>query len=60
MSLYFHCFDCDRIREVNQETNTCPHCKSKNGRMMTDEEFNRQYSKDIIKLIDPNTGKPMK
>ena len=60
MPQYFHCLDCDRIRKVNQKTHICPHCKSKNGFMMTDEEFNRQYSKGIIKLIDPSTGKPMK
>ena len=60
MPQHFLCTDCSRIAEVNQIIDTCPNCKSTKGRMMTDEEFNRQYSKGVIKLIDPSTGKSMK
>ena len=58
--MYFHCFDCERITEIKQTTDTCPRCKSSKGKIMTDDEFNRQYDRGVIKLIDPRTGKPMK
>ena len=60
MSPYFMCIDCDRVLEVKPKTDTCPHCQATNGRIMSDEEFRRHYSKGAIKLIDPSTGKPMK
>lgn len=60
MKQHYLCFDCSKISEVNQKPDICPFCKSTKGRMMTDEEFNRQYDRGVIKLIDPSTGKPMK
>ena len=60
MRKHFLCTDCSRVSETNQKINVCPRCKSQNIREMSDEEFNRQYDRGIIKQIDPSTGKPMK
>lgn len=60
MSPYFNCFKCSRIYPYPQVNKTCPHCGSTDGRIMTDDEFNRQEDIGAIRLIDPSTGKPIK
>jgi RNA polymerase subunit RPABC4/transcription elongation factor Spt4 len=60
MSPYFLCYDCSRATPCQQDDRICPSCTSSNGRILTDEEFRKQYSDGVIHLIDPSTGKPFK
>ena len=60
MSPYFLCYDCSKVMPCQQETNICSFCSSSKGRILTDEEFNKQYDRGTISLINPSTGKPFK
>ena len=60
MPHYFLCYDCSHVDPCQQDNRVCPFCSSSNGRILSDEEFRRQYKKGTIHLIDPKIGKPFK
>lgn len=60
MSPYFLCYACSHVLACQQNNNVCPFCGSSQGRILTDDEFNKQYDRGTINLINPSTGKLIK
>lgn len=60
MSPYFLCYNCSKVAACQQNCKTCSFCSSSQGRILTDDEFNKQYDRGAINLINPSTGKPIK
>lgn len=57
MSPYFLCYDCSRVISCQPDTTKCSSCSSSKGRILTDEEFKRDYNIGAIYLINSRTGK---
>ena len=60
MSPYFLCYKCSKVLTCQKDATKCQSCSSSNGRILTDEEFNKQYDNGAIYMINPSTGKPLK
>lgn len=60
MSPHFLCYECLGVPLCDSNTESCPSCGSKRGRLITDAEFREQYSTGAIRLIDPRTKKAFK
>lgn len=60
MPKHFLCYDCSKVTPCDQNNHVCSFYSSSNGRILTDEEFRKQYNEGTIHLIDPRTGKPFK